>query len=996
MKETVRVLGIASLALLLANGASAGNVLTLFKRGEIVFPVGQAHCGILDATFNDPSVRAKLISYGVDSLHKAFPYATLADTAYSAGIPLHLRLVDYTNFVSLYVPDSTQIACLCDSLNCRAAVVFAQPDGVAQDCGQFFPNDPSFLDQWGMHNTGQLGGTPDADIDAPEAWWQILGAASPPVGVIDSGPAWGAHPDFGGRVTGDIASNGIFSFHATHVTGIIAAGTHNNTGVAGVNGVAAVYYRAQPTALDPPQNASWDAQTAALFDDILAHGSRLINCSWALVDFEPPNIGHPRHSLVIDAKVADTYKRDGLLVAAMGNAGTSPTPAYPAASGQGVVAVGAIDRFGQRWLASASYGSQAGQHIDLVAPGVDILSTTPAANGSYQLDTGTSMATPHVTGAASLLLGANAYLHNDDIEQVLRLSADDIGAPGGWDPETGTGRLNAARSLEYLQTPWVIVTSAVTGGSAVDSSAIGPVTLLGISGLPEGDYNARRVEVRADIAWGSPLAITLCVWGRGVSTRGFSSAEPNFGTGWCEPVPLTTTAYGAQFRTYVYHVWSIPTNTDLGYFPSSPGNVYMTGAALGQFATAGCPQVEAYDGRGWQVLRTVLKRMPSELGSTDYVELPSAATTWAEVRVRVVENGSDTTTLRGVELLRIACAGDDEAIGAQSRIICGHRIAPASVWSSTSGELGKLLQGPDGYMMSPGETLYVDRGVPSGRGGALTVGEGDDPIFTDDGGKDGPGPSPGGAAIVSGLSAGEQQLLARTGIEIWEDTGGAWRLAGTRYPQDRRSSEALPNGIGPHIRLVSRGSHRLWQVGWFSETSPISVDTVSIALTVSSHREGTAPALPLGISPTETLYVQSRGLSSLPKPVGSSVVRLVLALNGSFLSTASGKSVADAPSLLAVNNPLVSARLQQPEADPPILLFVLRQPARVAIEQFDVQGRRLGMVGHLGLVAAGEHAFRLEALGAEPSSLRHSISFLRLTVGSSSVVIRAAGGGRQR
>jgi subtilisin family serine protease len=145
-----------------------------------------------------------------------------------------------------------------------ASVLYAEPNYIVRKAQhvQLTPNDPNFTQLWGLHNTGQTGGTPDADIDAPEAWDITTGSSSVVVFVIDTGVDYN-HPDLNAnlwRNPGEIPSNGIDDDgngyvddvygidtyyndtdpfdgdgHGTHVSGTIGAIGNNNVGVVGVN-----------------------------------------------------------------------------------------------------------------------------------------------------------------------------------------------------------------------------------------------------------------------------------------------------------------------------------------------------------------------------------------------------------------------------------------------------------------------------------------------------------------------------------------------------------------------------------------------------------------------------------------------------------------------------------------------------------------------------------------------------------------------------------------
>ncbi|MDI6642219.1 MAG: S8 family serine peptidase, partial [Elusimicrobiota bacterium] len=146
-----------------------------------------------------------------------------------------------------------------------------------------------------------------------------------------------------------------------------------------------------------------------------------------------------------------------ILVGASGNGGEDmigdPQVAYPAAY-DNVIAVGATDEQDKR-ASFSNYGTE----LDLVAPGVDILSTAPmwaigsgvitASDGTkYKNDSGTSMACPFVSGVVALLLSKDPNLTFDEVYSKLTESADDVELPGK-DIYTGFGRLNAAKALGY-------------------------------------------------------------------------------------------------------------------------------------------------------------------------------------------------------------------------------------------------------------------------------------------------------------------------------------------------------------------------------------------------------------------------------------------------------------------------------------------------------------------------------------------------------------------
>jgi thermitase len=372
---------------------------------------------------------------------KLAPAATSIDSGSAlARLGLGERLGTVRRLGSVIVHVAGDPARVAARVSRSPVVSYAEPNYILRAAA--VPNDPQFGQLWGLNNTGQAGGTADADIDAPEGWTS-LGLGSFPatggakVGIVDTG-IQKSHPDLANRVVNCAQSRGNLVFagqiktgckddngHGTHVAGTIAARANNGIGVAGV---------------------AFNSQLA-ICKALGANGSGFLsdvaNCiTWA----------HDRGARVISMSLgggasstlqqAVDYAWQGggtagsVLVAAAGNDSNSSLE-YPAAYGN-VVSVAATDRNDQH----ASF-SNTNNDVEVAAPGVDVFSTY--SGSTYRTLSGTSMATPHVAGVTALLWGRFPTARADAIVARLDAATDDLGAAGR-DPVFGFGRVNLQKA----------------------------------------------------------------------------------------------------------------------------------------------------------------------------------------------------------------------------------------------------------------------------------------------------------------------------------------------------------------------------------------------------------------------------------------------------------------------------------------------------------------------------------------------------------------------
>ena len=327
------------------------------------------------------------------------------------------------------------------------------------------PNDPSFGQLWGLNNTGQSGGTPDADIDAPEAWDIQTGNPNLVIGVIDTGVDYN-HPDLVGNIwtnPGEIAGDGIdndnngyiddvrgwdFAYndnnpmdvqgHGTHVSGTIAGKGNNGVGVTGVAWNAKI----MPLKF---LNDSGSGSTSGAISAIAyatAKGVKLTNNSW----------GGGGYSQALSDVINAAGQQGALFIAAAGNSSqnTDINPAYPASYNlANIISVASTTRTDSL----SSFSNYGLTSVDLGAPGSDIYSTTP--NNTYSTYSGTSMASPHVTGAAALLWSQNPTWTAQQVKNTLMQTGDSISALAG---KTVSGkRLNVYNALVSSSVPSVTV-----------------------------------------------------------------------------------------------------------------------------------------------------------------------------------------------------------------------------------------------------------------------------------------------------------------------------------------------------------------------------------------------------------------------------------------------------------------------------------------------------------------------------------------------------------
>lgn len=401
------------------------------------------------------------------------------------------------------------------------------------------PDDPDLNKLWGLHNIGQTGGLNGADVSAMQAWDITTGSKELIVAIIDTGIDFN-HPDLAanmwvnpkecpqgfGKCSADgkdddnngyiddfygantISDNGdiMDDFgHGTHVAGTIGAVGNNGVGVVGVN---------------------WNVQLlgckflSASGSGTTANAIKCFNYIEELKNKQGYNILLTNNSwgggLFSDALLEAMGGPDAPLhICAAGNANTSRI-AYPAGYElENIIAVAATDHEDLY----ASFSNWGADWVDLAAPGVDIFSTVPTGScamcdsSGYRSASGTSMATPHVAGAAALIWSTQPALSGTQIKGRLLSGIDALSDMTK--PTLTNGRLNLLNALED------------------DQLAPAPVTNLAVSGVLMTQVNLAWTATGDDGLQGAANAYDLRYAATPISDATWDDATPVEG----EPAP---------------------------------------------------------------------------------------------------------------------------------------------------------------------------------------------------------------------------------------------------------------------------------------------------------------------------------------------------------------------------------------------------------------------------------------------------------------------------
>ena len=370
-----------------------------------------------------------------------------------------IKASKFAGFKLLKVPQGKTAEDMVKKYKSDVRVEYSEPNFIAY--AHMVPNDTYYSLQWHLDNL-DYGGI------HMEAAWDLSAGFGVIVAVIDTGVAY---EDYSERIrrrkvyyykAPDLANTTFvpgYDFvnndahpnddngHGTHVTGTIAQSTNNFDGVAGVAYECSIM---PVKVLDSERYGShYDIAEGIYF--AADNGAQVINMS----------LGGPVSSDTLKYALAYAYGKGVTIICSSGNAG-SPTVGFPAAYDAYCIAVGAT-----RYDETVSYYSNGGPSLDIVAPGGDM---TPGLDQNddgyadgvlqqthdgkdygtfiYYFYQGTSMAAPHVSGVAALVIEYGIASTPDGVREVLQSTAEDKGATG-WDPQYGWGLVDASAALNY-------------------------------------------------------------------------------------------------------------------------------------------------------------------------------------------------------------------------------------------------------------------------------------------------------------------------------------------------------------------------------------------------------------------------------------------------------------------------------------------------------------------------------------------------------------------
>jgi subtilisin family serine protease len=818
---------------------------------------------------------------------------------------------------------SKDTATLVNELSLREDVLYAEPNYIISI--EAAPNDPRFSELWGMQNTGQsvggVTGTYGADISATSAWDISTGSRSSVVAVVDTGVDYN-HPDLAANIwsapssfTVNLGEQSILcgagthgfnaitrtcdplddNNHGTHVSGTIGAVGNNNAGVAGVNHTASIM---AIKILDATGNGTIadavDGMEFALqVRQSLGAGAnvRVLNNSWGWV-------GAPSQPLLDQINRASAA--DMLFIASAGNGGVDnigdnndTTPAYPASyNTPNVISVAATDNRD----ALASFSNYGATSVDLGAPGVRVLSTI--RGGLYDSWSGTSMAAPHVSGAALLVL-SRCNLDTANLKNALLSTVDPVTALMNI-TVTG-GRLNVNRALRSCapnvpNTPPAVSLSAPSSGATFTAPANINITASAV----DADGTINKVEFYAgtqligtdaltpySITWSSVAAGDYALTAVATDNLGATTTSAAINIKVNAPSTLPFLEQGGQVVIEAENYYQVVNRNGKSWTPVTDRAGYV-----GNSAMFSGPDTNVQIASGYTTTSPELRyQVEFTTAGTYYVWLRAFANDTSDNSVHVGLDGQASTTSDHISTPTYgAWAWVQSTMDGPVATI---RVASAgthtvNIWMREDGlRVDRLL-------LTTSSTL-----VPTGNGPAEST------RYTP------PPPPPPPAAYLEQagmvvMEAERADALISRGGKSWTPvtdkagfvgSGAMFVNPDTGVQIDTGYATTAPE-MQYRVQFTTTGTYYVWLRAWANDTSDNSVN-----VGVNGQANTTADRISVGTygawtwvrstmdGPVATVFVSSAGVQTINvwmREDGLRVDRVLLTTNSSFVPTGAG------------------------------------------------------------------------------------------------------------
>lgn len=509
-----------------------------FKSKSMSFGIIIALSFLFNTTVNGQSKQAEYRPGEVIVKFKTeVPSASITSIFSTAGIQITQQFSDISVYKCTIAGDKTVTKAVAE-LRAQANVEYAEPNYIYHTFRD--PNDPSFPDLWNL-----------VMISAPQAWDMQTGNRANIVGVIDTGVEM-QHVDLEANMwrnpgeSGDgKESNGIdddsngfiddyqgWDFinddndpnddnnHGTHVSGTIGAVGNNGIGIVGVNWEVSI----MPLKFLGSEGSGTTDDAVAAIIYATNMGAKVLSNSW----------GGGGRSQALEDAIKFARDRGVLFVAAAGNEGrnTDNIPTYPAGyEVENVIAVANNTR-NDKLSSRSNYGKKS---VDLTAPGTDILSTV--RNNRYSRFSGTSMATPHVSGAAALVWAQYPGISSNQVKIRLLGSVD---RKSDYTGKVATGgRLNVFKALStnpIIFTKRLDNTKNETGPYVVDADIVDDTGIAsaqltyqvsGQAGVTNDMVSIGDDHYRAEIP-GQPKGTTITYFVKATDSDGNETRDNHF------------------------------------------------------------------------------------------------------------------------------------------------------------------------------------------------------------------------------------------------------------------------------------------------------------------------------------------------------------------------------------------------------------------------------------------------------------------------------------